>query len=111
MKSIPMLLIVLAGLACSSFSQTNPPAKATESDYPITGMTAIDLASCINEIKLLLPVGPKIVNISIKNESKVTITTITTEKVTGPLSGGGDMITFEKKNGKWVETSNGHWVS
>ena len=99
-------MAIFLALTCGLFAQTNASSGGEQSEYPISGMTVIQLASFINEVKL--PVGPRIIGIQIKNERTVIIRT---GKLTGPLAGTGEEIVFEKKNGKWEETSRIHWKS
>jgi len=106
MKTILLAMAVFVMLSSGLFGQTNASVSGVQSEYPITGMTLIELTSFINEVKL--PVGPKIIGIQIKNERTVIIRT---GKLTGRLAGAGEEIVFEKKNGKWVETSRIHWKS
>lgn len=106
MKTILFAMAIFLALTFGLFAQTNVSSGGVQSEYPITGMTLIELTSFINEVKL--PVGPKIIGIQIKNERTVIIRT---GKLTGHLAGAGEEIVYEKKNGKWVETSRIHWKS
>ena len=106
MKKIILTVVVALALTADLFAQTNSSPNSVQSEYPVTGMSAVQLVAFINEIKL--PVGPRIIGITVKNERSVTIRT---GRLTGPLAGAGEDITFEKKDGKWIETNRIHWVS
>jgi hypothetical protein len=87
--------------------QTNNVVSARNSDYPVTGMSAMDLANCFSELKYKLPVGPKIIAVRLFNERKITITTGSIEN---KYQGIGVETTYELKDGKWVATNKATWV-
>jgi hypothetical protein len=109
MKTIIAATIVCA-LALMVQSQTNTPQNPQRADCPVTGMSVVDLAAFLNEIKLEMPVGPRIIGVSVRSESRVEIRT-RNKPIKGPLSGSGEIITYTKQNGKWTVTDRSTWIS
>ena len=102
--------MLIGALTVIAHSQTNTPPTPRSAEYPVMGMTPIDLAAFLNEIKTQMPVGPNIVSVTVKNDGQVTITTIN-RPIKGPLSGAGETITYSKENGKWIVTERTTWIS
>ena len=102
--------IIIAGsilalvVSMSAWGQTND----MEPEYPITGMSGVDLGICIQHISRKLPVGPRVTGVTVNNNNKVTVNL---GEIAGPLAGHGQYIIYERKQGEWVETSRGSWVS
>ena len=101
-----------AARACSRNrrGQADDPAPSEAAEFPVTGLTARDLATFFTEINLMMPVGPKIVSVQAINDSKVVVMTVN-KPVKGPLSGSGERITFLKENGKWIISAKETWIS
>lgn len=108
MRALVAVLILTALVAVTARGQTNEvPTKAFD-DYPITGMGITDFVACLNALKAQIPVGPKIIGLQITNGRKITITT---GEISGPLTGSGQIMTFEVRKGKWVLTESVPWHS
>jgi len=105
-----MLVLLLTLLAAMTFSQTENPTPSETTDFPVTGLTARDLATFFTEINLMMPVGPKIVSVQAINDSKIVVMTVD-KPIKGPLSGSGERITFLKENGKWIISAKETWIS
>ena len=107
-----MILLTLISVASSQTNNTpsdsGRAAELMDHPYPTTGMTITDLASFTKQLESMFPVGPQIIGVTLRDENTVIVKT---GKQVGPLSGSGDLITYEKKNGKWVETDRLHWKS
>jgi hypothetical protein len=109
MKGIISVFLITTLLCFVARGQeSNKTSQAHSPEYPITGMTAMDLSNCLSELKYKLPVGLKIISIYIFNEKKVNVTL---GRIDGPLAGHGEVITFELKEGKWVATQKSKLVS
>lgn len=78
------------------------------SEYPINGMSAAELEAFLTEVKQQLGPNTKILSIVFKGPARVEVQTGISS---GPLSGTGEVVSFEKKNQKWVETNRGPWRS
>jgi hypothetical protein len=104
-----VVLIMLLAMGCVVMAEENgAPKDPLQPEYPVTGMTVIQIETILKEIKGQLPVGPKIISISFQSESKVIIQT---GKVSGPLAGNGTYIIFQKIDGKWKKTEEISWLS
>ena len=103
--------MIVAFASCVFLVHAQETNKTDRFDpYPkaITGMGITDLTNAMQDIKGQIPVGPKIIGMTIEDESHIIVTT---GKITGPLAGVGTKIFFEKVEGKWKKMKEIHWVS
>ena len=89
-------------------AETNKTDRFDPFPSPVTGMSITPFAEAVQEIKGQIPVGPKVISITIQDETHIIVTT---GKITGPLAGGGAKFFFEKIDGKWKKLKEINWVS
>jgi len=96
-----LTFIALTILTMSAICEPEGETTTPESNLVLLGMSASDLATFFTDIKLQLPIGPRVTHVQVVSDAHVNVITIT-KPVRKPLSGGGEEFTFTKKDGKWI---------